>query len=273
MRFLALQFSMKLILCVDTVNEFSIPPFDPPVLGFNFTRNSVDHSTALLDTAVIVDSSTPILQRSTPNFDWMFPPLTPSQNEFDSLQGIGLNISSQEGTPEFDPLKTNFSITDFSNNNVSHLSAEADKAAKQRKLMEMKEATRRLEAEIAASYVPSPPIASIAQLLTEAIADSNRQCFLSKLSKSFSLHITFPLLLTHIILIIVLLFALLISVLVLGVPVQYCITTYFRYFVFSAYDVNTVSYGRMAHSRLSNHSYSGFRMKSMWCVSTSQMTT
>lgn len=79
----------------------------------------------------------------------MFPPLLPSQNIYDPFQDLD---SPQGKAVEFESLKMYFQPPDFSRNVVSDMSAEADKAAKQRKLIEMREATRRLEAEIAASY-------------------------------------------------------------------------------------------------------------------------
>ncbi|RDB29068.1 Mating-type protein beta1-1 [Hypsizygus marmoreus] len=82
------------------------------------------------------------------NFDWLFQPLVPSPQDMfgptDKLQDFGQNIAGQDPFQVFSPL-------DPTGDSLSQLLLQADKAAKQRKLEEMKEATRRLEEEIAAS--------------------------------------------------------------------------------------------------------------------------
>jgi hypothetical protein len=101
------------------------------------------------DTAVIADSSALLYQDPASSHNWIFPPMLLQQNIFCPFEDLGLDTSSQDSPPVFDPLQTQTQ----SSNNISHILAHANKTVKQLKLMEMKEATRRLEAEIAASYV------------------------------------------------------------------------------------------------------------------------
>lgn len=70
------------------------------------------------------------------------------QNTFPSLEGMGLDTLSHHEGLKFN---ASFQPKDLFNDIVMPSVTEAGKAAKQRKLLEMKEATRRLEAEIAAS--------------------------------------------------------------------------------------------------------------------------
>lgn len=138
----------------DNINQDGAwaPVFDQ---SFNFAQTSFNTISTVPDTAVIADSSGPISQNPDSNFDWMFPPLLPSHDTSDSLQGFGSNVFSHDGTLGFNPSKTSLCL-DFISDDVLHSSPKVDKAAKQKKLEEMKEATRRLEAEIAASYDFSP---------------------------------------------------------------------------------------------------------------------
>jgi hypothetical protein len=69
----------------------------------------------------------------------------------DELQNPGLNIFAQENNFIFDPSMVGIYASCLPSDNISPVSIPTDKVEKQRMLLQMKEATRRLEAEIAAS--------------------------------------------------------------------------------------------------------------------------
>jgi hypothetical protein len=148
---------------LNQTDEVSFPVLDPSIFEFNFSPH-LDQVAVIPDTAIIADHSEPVSQNPESSFDWMFPPLPLSQSTSNPIQDVRFHGFPQDHTLVFEPSKISCYSIGFPNNTVTHMPAEADKAAKRRKLMEMKEATRRLEAEIAASYVCSPPFTIIYHL-------------------------------------------------------------------------------------------------------------
>jgi hypothetical protein len=108
-----------------------------------------------IDTAGIADFSAPVPQNPASNLSWTFPSLIPqnSLGPLDELQNPMLNFFAQDSSFMFDPSIMGLYTSSLSGDSALPLSTAGDKAAKQRKLLEMQEAARRLEAEIAASSV------------------------------------------------------------------------------------------------------------------------
>jgi hypothetical protein len=69
----------------------------------------------------------------------------------DELHNPGLNFFAQDNSFMFDPSMMGLYTLGISGDSSLPPSTTTDKAAKQRKLLEMREEARRLEAEIAAS--------------------------------------------------------------------------------------------------------------------------
>lgn len=106
------------------------------------------------DTAAIADLSPPVSQNTASNLQWNFPSIISPQHllgPMDEFQNPGLNFFTQDNSFMFDPSMMSIYSSCLPGESVLPLPITADKAEKQRKLLEMKEATRLLEAEIAAS--------------------------------------------------------------------------------------------------------------------------
>ncbi|RDB29475.1 Mating-type protein beta1-1 [Hypsizygus marmoreus] len=92
-----------------------------------------------------LDILSPTFDPSTSHFDWgLIAPIMPQEAPADQLHSFEQPFVTQVPFDMFNMLNSTSSC-------VSQLLSQTDKAAKQRKLLEMKEAARRLEEEIAAS--------------------------------------------------------------------------------------------------------------------------
>jgi len=127
----------------------AIPP--SPDVGLNAVDPNALPSTlfpkAIVDTPAIATFSPPFSQDPASDLDWVFPPITSPQDllgPLDELESSGLNMFA-DSCFMFDPPVVSI------RQSLLPLPTSVDKAAKQRRLLEMKEATRLLEAEIAAS--------------------------------------------------------------------------------------------------------------------------
>lgn len=139
-----------------------LPPSLPMPSSTNFALNPFDlnsfPSTVFPDptddTAAIADLSAPVFQNPASNLQWNFPSIISPQHllgPMDEFQNPGLNFFTQDDSFMFDPSMMSIYSSCLPGESVLPLPITADKAEKQRKLLEMKEATRLLEAEIAAS--------------------------------------------------------------------------------------------------------------------------
>jgi len=127
--------------------DFALNSFDansyPPIL----------FSDPTVDTAAIADFSTPISHDPASGLQWSFPSMISPQDllgPLDEIQNPGLDFFAQDNSFMF-PSTMGLYTPGLPCNNVLSLSTPADKAAKQRKLLEVMETARQLEAEIAAS--------------------------------------------------------------------------------------------------------------------------
>ena len=124
----------------------------------NFTSNTFDVSSILfpdpvIDAAAIADFSPPVFQDPASSLQWTFPSIIPSQHllgPLDEFQNPELNFFAQDNCLMFDATMMGLYSSGLSGGSVL---PSTDKAAKQRKLLEIQETARRLEAEIAASSV------------------------------------------------------------------------------------------------------------------------
>jgi hypothetical protein len=107
----------------------------------------------IIDTARIADFSTPVFQDPASSLQWTLPSVISQHllGPLDELQNPGMNFFAQDNSVIFDSSMMGIFSSCFPGDSVFPGPITADKAEKQRKLLEMKEATRRLEAEIAAS--------------------------------------------------------------------------------------------------------------------------
>ncbi|KAF8221697.1 mating-type protein [Tricholoma matsutake] len=139
-----------------------LPPSLPMPSSTNFALNPFDLNSfpsivfpdPADDTAAIADLSAPVFQNPASNLQWNFPSIISPQHllgPMDEFQNPGLNFFTQDDSFMFDPSMMSIYSSCLPGESVLPLPITADKAEKQRKLLEMKEATRLLEAEIAAS--------------------------------------------------------------------------------------------------------------------------
>lgn len=113
------------------------------------------------DHALIANASSPIPNNPANNPDWAFPSYIPvpsasatSEEKFQDLVNIfpqGLDLFNPLSIMNTNPAEPIQSIDSMA---VNRGSAQAERAAKQKKLLEIQETARQLEAELAASYVP-----------------------------------------------------------------------------------------------------------------------
>ena len=142
-----------------------LPPTSFPMpTSTDFASNTFDANSfssflfpdSVIDTAAIAEPSAPVFQDPASNLQWPFPSVIPSQHvlgPLDELQNPGLNFFAQNNSFMFDPSIMGLYSSSFAGESVLPLSTAADKAAKQRRLLEIQETARQLEAEIAASSV------------------------------------------------------------------------------------------------------------------------
>lgn len=147
-------------LAVQSDNFSDLSCAVPTALGMDFSSNYFNFNEISgqggnnTDNAFIADPSSPISNNPATNLEWAFPPfisfLPTAITSADKFQDL-LNISPQ-GIDSFNPLTMNLlqSLNSMPENQGSALS---DRAAKQAKLLEIQETARRLEAELAVSYV------------------------------------------------------------------------------------------------------------------------
>ncbi|KAF9455825.1 C-terminal domain of homeodomain 1-domain-containing protein [Collybia nuda] len=112
----------------------------------SLSQTSFNMSSAVPDTVTIADYSLSMPSDSDPGFHWMFPPLSQDLYNISPEFGYGSDraLDHESSKLDFGPQSPYEDV-------VLRVLVEADRTAKQKRLEEMKEATRRLEAEIAAS--------------------------------------------------------------------------------------------------------------------------
>lgn len=149
----------------DSFHFLDLPPPTsfPMPLSTNFASHTFDANAfssilfpdPVIDTAAIADFSAPVFQDPASSLQWTFPSTTPSQHllgPLDEFQNPGLNFA-QDNSFMLDPCMMGLYSSSLSGDGVLARSTAGDKAAKQRKLLEIQETARQLEAEIAASSV------------------------------------------------------------------------------------------------------------------------
>lgn len=133
----------------------------PTALGTDYPSNFFNFYDVLgqaphnIDHALIADSSSPISNNPAINLEWALPPFislsSPDTAPDDKLQDLlntfpqsinTFNPSIMISTPPTELLQS-----------MNNVSTQSERAVKQQKLLEIQEAARRLEAELAAMYV------------------------------------------------------------------------------------------------------------------------
>jgi hypothetical protein len=147
---------------VDAVQSANIAEFAyefPTSLGTDFPNLFDFHETSIQSThpgdhALIVDTSSPILNNPATILDWAFPSFI-SQSSPDTVPGDKFQdlLNTSQGVDACNPMiMMNTGPADlFQSMPENQGSARAARAAKQQKLLEIQETARRLEAELAAT--------------------------------------------------------------------------------------------------------------------------